>query len=104
MKHILMVCGAGMSSGFLAQSCRKAAKKKGIEVQIDARSESEVSQFAGKIDVLLVGPHYKAEIPQFQKTLGDNTPIAAIPKEIYSSLDGEKLLKFAFELIDGEQK
>ena len=37
---ILLCCGAGMSSGFLASSARKTAKKKKLNVTIEARSAS----------------------------------------------------------------
>ena len=41
---ILLMCGAGASSGFMAQAMRKAAKEQGIEnFEIIARSE----QFTG---------------------------------------------------------
>ena len=34
MKNILLACGAGASSGFIAQKMRKAAQKQGLEVSI----------------------------------------------------------------------
>ncbi|KTE98316.1 PTS system, cellobiose-specific IIB component [Lacticaseibacillus paracasei] len=35
--NIMLCCGAGMSSGFLAQRARKAAQKKGQAVSIEAK-------------------------------------------------------------------
>ena len=40
--RILLVCGAGASSGFMAAAARKAAKQNGNEFEIKAKSESEL--------------------------------------------------------------
>ena len=40
--HIYLCCGGGLSSGFLAQKARAAAKKGKIDATIEAKSESEV--------------------------------------------------------------
>lgn len=55
--RVLLCCGAGFSSGFLAQKARQAAKKKKLDMTVEARSESVVSEYMDKMDVLLVGPH-----------------------------------------------
>ena len=44
MKNILLACGAGASSGFIAQKMRKAAQKQGLEVSIRAVSDTEVME------------------------------------------------------------
>ena len=54
--RVLLCCGAGFSSGFLAQKARQAAKKKKLDMTVEARSESVVSEYMDKMDVLLVGP------------------------------------------------
>ena len=58
--RVLLCCGAGFSSGFLAQKARQAAKKKKLDMTVEARSESVVSEYMDKMDVLLVGPHMQA--------------------------------------------
>ena len=42
--RVLLCCGAGFSSGFLAQKARQAAKKKKLDMTVEARSESVVSE------------------------------------------------------------
>ncbi|WP_440898153.1 PTS sugar transporter subunit IIB [Amphibacillus sp. Q70] len=96
---ILLCCGAGLSSGFLAQKTRKAAKKRGIDVQVQAKSETEAVSHLPTIDVLLLGPHfeaYKDKFTELAKPL--NVLVDVIPQKIYGTLDGDKLLDFAFEL------
>ena len=47
-KHnVLLVCGSGASSGFMAANIRKAASARGLEITVTARSESEVLNYVG---------------------------------------------------------
>ena len=40
-KHnVLLVCGSGASSGFMAAIIRKAAAARGLSITVNARSES----------------------------------------------------------------
>lgn len=94
--RVLLCCGAGFSSGFLAQKARKAAKQKKVDMTIDARSESVISEYVDKMDVLLVGPHYEsalAKLKEEYEPLGKK--VALIPADIYSNLDGEGLVDLA---------
>ena len=47
--RVLLCCGAGFSSGFLAQKARQAAKKKKLDMTVEARSESVVSEYMDKM-------------------------------------------------------
>ena len=97
---ILLCCGAGMSSGFLAQKARKVAKKKGMNVTVDARSESDVSQYLSQIDILLVGPHYEMALKGLKCECEPyGVPAVLIPQNIYANLDGEALLNLAMETL-----
>ena len=81
---------------FLASSARKTAKKKKLNVTIEARSASEANELLSTIDVLLIGPHYAKEINKFQElTNPHGVAVALIPEDIYGSLDGERLIAFA---------
>ncbi len=96
--RVMLCCGAGMSSGFLAQKTRQAAKKAGINIQIDARSESQVAQYINSIDVLLLGPHYGSQLPSYQAIAQEHHfKVFVIPKSIYGSLDGQALLTFILD-------
>lgn len=44
MKNILLICGSGASSGFMAAAIRKAAKKRGEQVTVKAASESQIDE------------------------------------------------------------
>ncbi|RRJ61695.1 PTS sugar transporter subunit IIB [Paenibacillus oralis] len=98
---ILLCCGAGMSSGFMAQKARKAAKKRGINVTVEAKSETEAAGFLPTVDILLLGPHYESHKGKFVEMAKPfNVPVDVIPQRIYGTLDGDKLLDFALETIE----
>ncbi len=103
--RILVVCGGGASSGFLAQNMRKAAKKKNIKLFVKARSETEVEDFISDIDVLLIGPHLKyMEEELMDMARAHNVPGSVIPDIIYGRLDGEKCLELVNALREGSNQ
>lgn len=97
---ILLCCGAGMSSGFLANKARKYAKKKKIDASVEARSTSEVSELFGDIDILMLGPHYAPELEDYKQAAAPyGFPVVVIPQDIYAQLDGERLVNLAMRTI-----
>lgn len=103
MIRILLACGVGASTGFMAANMRKVAKKKGADTKISAVSKSVIMDYADKIDVLLLGPHFADEVPQIQEALKDHgVKVMAINSEYYAALDGEHILQDALELYERE--
>lgn len=102
--RVLLCCGAGFSSGFLAQKSRQAAKKKKIDMTVEARSESVVSEYMDKMDVLLIGPHYASALPKLKEECAPHgIKVAMIPAEIYSSLDGAALVDLALQISERKE-
>ena len=97
----MLCCGAGMSSGFLASSARKAAKKQKINASIEARSHSEVVEYMSSIDILLLGPHYSSELSKYEDLAKPHgVKVCVIPQDIYATLDGARLLTFAIDSLN----
>lgn len=98
---ILLCCGMGMSSGFLAQRSRQAAKKRKMDVTVEARSHADIASYMSSIQVLLIGPHYGGELDKF-KTLAEpyGVKVAIIPKDIYSELNGDGILDLAIKMTE----
>ena len=97
---VLLCCGAGMSSGFLASNARKAAKKQKLNATIEARSHTEVAEYLSSIDVLMIGPHYANELSKYQDLAKPHhVPVVIIPQDIYATLDGIRLLTLAAETV-----
>lgn len=98
---IMLCCGAGMSSGFLASNARKVAKKKKLPVSVEARSHSEVADYLRSIDILLLGPHYAPELEKYRELAKPyNVPVDVIPQDIYSTLNGEKVIELAMNILE----
>lgn len=98
--RILLCCGVGMSSGFLAKNTRKAAKNKSMAVSVEARSQADAADYFQMIDLLLIGPHYAAQLDEFREMAKPyGVPVFVIPQKIYAELDGESLLEFALNAL-----
>lgn len=96
--NILLCCGAGMSSGFLAQQMRVAAKKKGLMAKVEAKSQNSIDDSLSQTDILLVGPHLSYAVDDLNKKCEPyHVPVMIIPKEMYAGLDGEGLLTMCIE-------
>lgn len=101
--RILLACGIGASTGFMAANMRKMAKAKGLNVTVHAVSKSEVMEHADKIDVLLLGPHFSAEVPEYQEKLAPHgVKVASINPKYYGSFDAEHILEDAINLYNKE--
>lgn len=95
MKRILIVCGAGASSGFMAKNIRKVVKERKLDYSFIARSDSEVDEYIGEIDMLLLGPHLKymyADMEEYAKPYG--VPVHVIEQKAYGNLDGAAIVDF----------
>ncbi|EBF5126677.1 PTS sugar transporter subunit IIB [Listeria monocytogenes] len=93
MKNILLICGSGASSGFMAAAIRKAAKKRGEQVTVKAASESQIDERINEIDYLLIGPHLAYMLDDLKQKVADkNVLVSIIPQAIYGTLNGEKAL------------
>ena len=98
MIRILLACGIGASTGFMAANMRKAAKAQKLDVSIHSVSKSQVSDYADKIDVLLLGPHFSAEVTEYREMLKEhNVKVTSIDPDSYGALDGESILQDAID-------
>lgn len=103
MINVLLICGAGASSGFLAQSMRKAAKRKGVEISIIARSEAELKRHLNTIQILLIGPHLSYMKKDIEREVeGHDIKVEVIPQKIYGTINGEQALTLVLNLMEGE--
>ena len=98
--RVLLVCGSGASSGFMAANMRKAAVEEGLEMDIKARSESEIENYIDDIDVLKVGPHLAYILDDVEEyTQGADVKVILMKAEYYSKLDVKKAIEHLLESI-----
>jgi PTS system cellobiose-specific IIB component len=96
--RIIVVCGAGASSTFVAHRIRRAAAARGVEVRATATSESQLDQALADADVLLVGAHLGDRLDELRERAGAaSVPIAILPESAATAGDGVEALGIALE-------
>ncbi len=96
--RVLLVCGSGASSGFMAANIRRAALAKGVELEVKARSESEIENYIDEIDFLMVGPHLAYILDEVSEYTHDhNVKVILMKPEYYATLDGNKAIEHLLE-------
>lgn len=97
---ILLVCGGGASTGFLVNAMIKAAKKQGFDVDIKARSETQLASLVSETDLVLGAPHMRAQEAKFKEICGNfGKPYAFVDPMDFATMEGEKVLDFALDEI-----
>ncbi|MQS76581.1 PTS sugar transporter subunit IIB [Companilactobacillus halodurans] len=97
--RVLLVCGSGASSGFMAANMRKAAKKRDLDLKIQARSESELENYLNEIDVLMIGPHLAYLEDEMKDLVSDKVKVILMNADYYSILDGSKAVDHLLNVI-----
>jgi PTS system cellobiose-specific IIB component len=98
--NILVVCGAGASSTFLAHRMRTAATARGYTATVKAASQSALDSRMPGVDVLLVGPHLAAELPVLARIAeGYGVPVALLPESIFGSGGEHEALSIAIDTL-----
>jgi PTS system cellobiose-specific IIB component len=91
MHRVLVVCGAGASSTFLAHRIRAAARRRDIDVSVSASSTAGLAERIGAIDVLLVGSHLATRFDELSQLADAAGAVSALlPDTIFGS-GGEEI-------------
>lgn len=101
-KIIMLACSAGMSTSLLVSKMQAAAKEKGKDYEIFAKSTADIDQEfkTNTPDVLLLGP----QVAYMKDTVQKKADSAGVPMDVinmtdYGMMNGENVLKFAEELM-----
>lgn len=100
MQSVLIVCGAGASSTFLASRMRSLAASRGLDLTVSAASESEVRTRLHTTSVLLVGPHLA---PSFDALAAEaaafEVPAGLLPQNAFAAGGAELALDLVATLV-----
>lgn len=89
--RILVVCGAGASSTFVAQRLRRAASAAGLDWETAAGTEQTIpTAFA---DIVLVGPHLADRLDAIRAA--SRARVAVLPDDVFADRDGDRTLAIA---------
>jgi PTS system cellobiose-specific IIB component len=91
--RILVVCGAGASSTFVAQRVRHAAHDQGLDYSAFAGTELSLPIDLDSADVVLVGPHLVHALERIEHDAAERgTTVVLLPADIFTDLDGSRTL------------
>lgn len=92
---ILVVCGAGASSTFVAQRLRRAASEAGLDW--DAAAGMEQSVAGSDHDLILIGPHLADRLEAIRRAAPAR--VAVLPDDVFADRDGTRTLALARSIV-----
>ena len=100
MQSVLIVCGAGASSTFLASRMRSIAKARGLELTVSASSDSELRPRLHTTSVLLVGPHLEPSFAALRAEAAEfGIPAALLPQTAFGPGGAEHAIDLVVSLV-----
>jgi PTS system cellobiose-specific IIB component len=102
MARILVVCGAGASSTFLAHRMRALAAERGVPVSVEAAAESDLAVLSAGVDVVLVGHHLHARFDQLSRAIASEGAVAVLlPPAVFTPAGAAAALDAALSEMEG---
>ncbi|WP_127794229.1 PTS sugar transporter subunit IIB [Agromyces sp. LHK192] len=90
--RIIVVCGAGASSTFVAHRLRMRARERGLQVDARAATESTLADALADADVLLVGAHLAGSAERIRTLAAEaSVPFAMLPESAAADDGGAAL-------------
>jgi len=100
--NVLLVCGGGASTGFVAAAIRKEAAKQGLDLEVTARSETEVDEYVDGVQCIMLGPHLSYLLDDLKDRYSDkDVKIAVMEKSYYAGLDGAAAIRHIQSVMQG---
>jgi cellobiose PTS system EIIB component len=100
MVTILVVCGAGASSTFLASRIRKLASERGLDLTAKASSTEELAVRLPDAGLLLVGPHLEGSFAELETRAAElHIPASLLPSTAFGPTGAEDALARAVSLL-----
>ncbi|GAA1647350.1 PTS sugar transporter subunit IIB [Microbacterium flavum] len=91
--RILVVCGAGASSTFVAQRVRHAAHAAGRDMSAVAGTEQSLPIDLDAADVVLVGPHLHHALDRIRREASHRDALVVLmPTDVFTDMDGTRTL------------
>jgi PTS system cellobiose-specific IIB component len=91
--RILVVCGAGASSTFVAQRVRHAAHDRGLPYTASAGTERSLPIDLDNADIVLVGPHLSDSLNRIEKDAAERgVLVVLLPDDVFTDKNGTRTL------------
>ena len=84
----------------MANNAMTAAKEKGLDIRVQACSESEVEDYLEEVDLVMVGPHFQHRLDAIKEIAQEyGVAVGLIDGAVYGALDGSGLIDQALKLL-----
>lgn len=91
--RILVVCGAGASSTFVAQRVRRAAHDRGLPYSATAGTARSIPNDLDATDIVLVGPHLAPDMERISQDAAiRGVLVVLLPEDVFTDLTGSRTL------------
>lgn len=93
MRKILIVCGAGASSTFLAHRLRAGAKERGVDAVFRSETLTGLADSLPEADALLVGPHLESQFDELrQRAAIAGVAASLLPHDVFGAHGADAVL------------
>ena len=101
MKHILVICGGGMSSSLLAEKMQDYVKENDIDADVTfiPLAGSDCMQHLNEFDVALLAPQTGYALPTFEPFNDKGIDIVLIPMKDYGRMNAKNVVELGLSHI-----
>ncbi|AXH36730.1 hypothetical protein DVJ78_16085 [Humibacter sp. BT305] len=104
VERVLIVCGAGASSTFLALRIRAVARERGLDLVVEAGTVQDLDERLPATDALLVGPHLADRFSELaQRAAEADTPAGLLPADAFGPDGAAAATDLLGELLAGRR-
>ena len=98
--RILVVCGAGASSTFVAQRVRHAAHDRGLPYTAFAGTDRSLPIDLDAADMVLVGPHLADSLERIERdAAARGVVVVLLPDDVFTDLSGTRTLDLVEQAV-----
>lgn len=91
--RILVVCGAGASSTFVAHRVNRAARAAGLSWSAFAGTQVSLPVDLDSADIVLVGPHLTTSLDAIREAASPRgVAVVPLPDDVFTDTDGTRVL------------
>lgn len=104
MIRITLACAGGYSTSLLINRIEEEAKKRKLEVTVQAIGEMTIAEHIGEFDVLLLGPQVHHVLSAVKKLVEGVAPVEMIDMRDYGTMNGARVLDAAIRMYNDYYK
>lgn len=97
MMRVILICGTGASSSFLAVKLKEAIRKRNLVMEVSVSAELSLPDDIENYDSILIGPHLNFLKKEISERYTLKAKPCIIPYQVYATMDGEGLLEIILQ-------